>query len=95
MEILSSGLPIKVLLQVDDLTDASAVDRAGQAPGLRSRQLASLAMGLNEVYVLQSSASNLYQFRQRVLKGVTYPRPGILQRVLRARMRRPPACRPT
>jgi hypothetical protein len=75
MEILSSGLPIKVLLQVDDLTDVSAVDQAGQAPGLRSRQLASLAMGLNAVYVLQSSASNLYQFRQRVLKGVTFPGP--------------------
>jgi hypothetical protein len=75
MEILSSGLPIKVLLQVDDLTDTSAVDQAGQAPGLRSRQLASLAMGLNTVYVLQSSASNLFQFRERVLKGVAYPGP--------------------
>jgi ferredoxin len=75
MEILSSGLPIKVLLQIDDLTDASAVDAAGQAPGLRGRQLASLAMGLNEVYVLQSSASNLYQFRERVLKGVAYRGP--------------------
>jgi hypothetical protein len=75
MEILSSGLPIKVLLQVDDLTDTSAVDQAGQAPGLRSRQLASLAMGLNAVYVLQSSASNLFQFRERVLKGVGYPGP--------------------
>jgi hypothetical protein len=75
MEILSSGLPIKVLLQVDDLTDTSAVDQAGQAPGLRSRQLASLAMGLNAVYVLQSSASNLFQFRERVLKGMAYPGP--------------------
>jgi ferredoxin len=68
MEILSSGLPIKVLLQVDDLADPSA-------PGMRSRQLASLAMGLNEVYVLQSSASNLYQFRDRVLKGVSFGGP--------------------
>jgi ferredoxin len=75
MEILSSGLPIKVLLQVDDLTDSSAIDVGGQAPGMRSRQLASLAMGLNEVYVLQSSASNLYQFRERVLKGVAYRGP--------------------
>ncbi|HWP11080.1 MAG TPA: ferredoxin [Ramlibacter sp.] len=74
MEILSSGLPIKVLLQVDDLADPSA-DAGGQAPGMRSRQLASLAMGLNEVYVLQSSASNLFQFRGRVLKGVAYRGP--------------------
>ena len=54
MEILSSGLPIKVLLQTDDLSEGA--DQAARAPGLRSRQLASLAMGLNDVYVLQSSA---------------------------------------
>ena len=82
MEILSSGLPIKVLLQVDDLTDSTS-EPGMQAPGMRSRQLASLAMGLNEVYVLQSSASNLFQFRERLHKGVTLSRAGAVQRVLR------------
>jgi ferredoxin len=76
MEILSSGLPIKVLLQVDDLTDASS-EPGMQAPGMRSRQLASLAMGLNEVYVLQSSASNLFQFRERLQTGVSYRGPAL------------------
>jgi hypothetical protein len=76
MEILSSGLPIKVLLQVDDLTDSTS-EPGMQAPGMRSRQLASLAMGLNEVYVLQSSASNLFQFRERLHKGVTYRGPAL------------------
>jgi hypothetical protein len=76
MEILSSGLPIKVLLQIDDLNDESAA-QGGFTSGLRSRQLASLAMGLNEVYVLQSSASNLFQFRARVLKGLTYRGPAL------------------
>jgi hypothetical protein len=75
MEVLASGLPIKILLQIDDLTDAAALEHGGQAPGLRGRQLASLAMGLNEVYVLQTSASHLFQFRERVLKGVTYRGP--------------------
>ena len=76
MEILSSGLPIKVLLQVDDLTDSTS-EPGMQAPGMRSRQLASLAMGLNEVYVLQSSASNLFQFRDSLRKGVTYRGPAL------------------
>jgi hypothetical protein len=76
MEILSSGLPIKVLLQIDDLTDASS-EQGGYASGIRSRQLASLAMGLNEVYVLQSSASNLFQFRERILKGLKYRGPSL------------------
>ncbi len=77
MEILSSGLPIKVLLQIDDFAGESAVEQGSYACGLRSRQLASLAMGLNEVYVLQSSASNLFQFRERVLKGLTYRGPAL------------------
>jgi ferredoxin len=77
MEILSSGWPIKVLLQVDDLHDESDAGEGGLASGLRSRQLASLAMGLNDVYVLQSSSSNLFQFRDRVLNGVTYTGPAL------------------
>jgi hypothetical protein len=77
MELLSSGLPIKVLLQVDDLTDSTS-EPGLQAPGMRSRQLAGLAMGLNEVYVLQSSASNLFQFRERMHKGVTYRGPALI-----------------
>jgi ferredoxin len=44
---------------------------------MRSRQLASLAMGLNEVYVLQSSASNLFQFAGRLHKGVSYRGPAL------------------
>ena len=77
MEILSSGWPIKVLLQIDDLHDEADSGEGGSASGLRSRQLASLAMGLNDVYVLQSSSSNLFQFRERVLKGVTYAGPSL------------------
>ncbi len=77
MEILSSGWPIKVLIQVDDLHDEAGSGEGQLASGLRSRQLASLAMGLNDVYVLQSSSSNLFQFRERVLKGVTYPGPAL------------------
>jgi hypothetical protein len=77
MEILSSGWPIKVLLQIDDLHDEADSGEGGLGSGLRSRQLASLAMGLNDVYVLQSSSSNLFQFRERVLKGVTYTGPSL------------------
>ena len=77
MEILSSGYPIKVLLQIDDLHDEADGVQGGLATGLRSRQLASLAMGLNDVYVLQSSSSNLFQFRERVRKGVTYTGPAL------------------
>ncbi len=75
MEILSSGLPIKVLLQLDDILEVSA--EGNFAAGMRSRQIANMAIGLNEVYVLQSSSSNLYRFRERMLRGLAYRGPAL------------------
>ena len=77
MEILSSGLPIKVLLQLDDILEESAIGEGNLTSGMRSRQIANMAMGLNEVYVLQSASSNLYRFRERMLRGLTYRGPAL------------------
>lgn len=72
LEILSSDLPIKILLQTDDILEESHTKEGNLISGMRSKQLASMAMGLNEVYVLQSSNSNLYQFHEKVFKGLSY-----------------------
>jgi hypothetical protein len=78
MELLSAGLPAKILVQTDDLLEESTIARDGHfALGMRSKQLASMAMGLNDVYVLQSASSNLFQFRDRILKGMTYAGPAL------------------
>lgn len=77
MEILSSGLPIKVLLQIDDILEESAIGEGNLTSGTRSRQIANMAMGLNEVYVLQSASSNLYRFRERMLRGLAYRGPAL------------------
>jgi len=77
MDILSSGLPIKVLLQIDDILEESPNGEGGLSSGMRSRQIANMAIGLNEVYVLQSSSSNLYRFRERVLRGLSYRGPAL------------------
>ncbi len=69
MEILSSGLPIKVLLQIDDILEASPDGQGALTAGMRNRQIASMAMGLNDVYVLQSGSSNLFRFRDHLLRG--------------------------
>ena len=69
MEALASGWPIKVLLQIDDLHDEGD---GGFAAGLRSSQIATQAVGLNDAYVLQSSSSNLFQLRDRLLRGIAY-----------------------
>ena len=77
MGILSSGLPIKVLLQIDDILDEPANGEGSLTSGMRSRQIANMAMGLNEVYVLQSASSNLFRFRERMLRGLTYRGPAL------------------
>ncbi len=77
MEILSSGLPIKVLLQIDDILEESPNGEGNLTSGMRSRQIANMAIGLNEVYVLQSASSNLYRFRERMLRGLAYRGPAL------------------
>lgn len=74
-EILSAGLPMKILVQTNDILEESPVGDGHLAFGLRCRQLASVAMGLNDVFVLQSSSSNLVRFRDRIRRGFDYPGP--------------------
>jgi hypothetical protein len=77
IEILSSSLPIKVLFQIDDILEAAPNGEGSLTTGMRGRQIANMAIGLNEVYVLQSSSSNLFQFRERILRGLTYRGPAL------------------
>jgi len=77
MELLSSGIPVKVLLEVHDLL---AEPHAGDGQftfGLRSTQLASAAVGLPDCFVLQSTSSNLYQVRRSLARGMAYPGPAL------------------
>ena len=77
MEILSSGLPIKVLLQIDDILELSPHDAGSLTTGTSSQKIASMAMGLNDVYVMQSSSSNLLRFHDRMLRGLRYRGPAL------------------
>jgi len=73
MALLSAGLPVKILVQSDDILQESLIGDGRFACGIRSARLASMATGLNDVYVLQSSASHLVQFAERIHKGFVYP----------------------
>ncbi len=74
-EALSSDVPLKVLVQIDDLLEESAPGAGSFAFGMRSSQLASAAMSFDEVFVLQSVASNLPQLLPSVRKGLHHPGP--------------------
>jgi len=77
MEILSAGLPMKVLVQTDDILDASQLGDGHVGLGTRSRSFANMVIGLNAVYVLQASGSHLFQYRDRISRGLDYPGPAL------------------
>jgi ferredoxin len=77
VELLASGLPMKVLAQVDDILGepSSAFGQATAGPW--SSQLATMAVGLNNVYVFQASSSSLFQAHERLVKGLAYSGPAL------------------
>lgn len=77
VEVLSSGLPIKILVQSDDILEQLPVAAGRFSFGAKGSQLASMAVGLNTAYVLQSSGSHLYQAQDRILKGLAYDGPAL------------------
>jgi ferredoxin len=76
-EMLSSGLPLKVLMQTDDLLEAPLAGSGHLAMGSRGRQFANMALGLNEVYVLQSASSNLVALRAQIERAMRYAGPAL------------------
>ncbi len=76
-EMLSSGVPLKVAVQVEDLLEESSPGRGQFAFGVRSAQLAATAMSFDDVFVLQTAASNLVQLRSRLRQGLDYPGPAL------------------
>ena len=65
IEALTCGAPLKVLLETDDAFGVGA-------------QLATTAMGLGDVFALQSTGSHLYQARKDVVRALEYRGPALL-----------------
>jgi hypothetical protein len=77
MEILASGLPMKILVQTDDILAPPAFQSGHLGFGARVRQVASMALGLHDVFVLQSSASNLPRCAQAIDRAMRYRGPAL------------------
>jgi hypothetical protein len=77
LELLSNGLPIKVLVQTSALLEGTAIGGGHFAFGVRSARLATAAMGLGGMFVLQSTSSNLYAMRERVRHGLACRGPAL------------------
>jgi ferredoxin len=77
IEILSSGLPIKVLLQSHDILEDLPVARGKFSFGRRGSQVATTAVGLHGAFVLQASSSHLYPMRTQLVRGLQYDGPAL------------------
>lgn len=77
LEILRAGLPFKLVAQTHDILDEDAIADGRLSFGLRGQQLARMAMGLDNVFVMQAAVSSLYRLRDSVLKGVACDRPAL------------------
>jgi ferredoxin len=74
---MSLNLPIKVLVQTDDVIEESSLHNGHLAFALRSRQLARMALGMVGVFVVQTPASSLYQLREKITRGLDYSGPAL------------------
>ncbi len=72
MEMLSAGLPVKVLIEATDLLEEASVGTGHFAFGVRSVRLANTATALGGVFVVQTASSNLYALRDRLARAFAH-----------------------
>ncbi len=78
MDLLSAGLPVKVLTETTDLLEEASVGTGHFAFGVRSARLANTATGLGGVFVVQTASSNLYALRERLAKALAHRGAGLV-----------------
>lgn len=76
-EALVSGLPVKVLIQTDDILGDPSPVPPRTSVGRGSARLASMAVGVQDAFVLQAAASDLYRLRDAVGAGLAYEGPAL------------------
>jgi len=70
IDMLSAGLPVKVLVEQTDLLEEASIGTGHFAFGVRSARLATTAMGLGGMFVLQATSADLYALAGRIERGL-------------------------
>ncbi len=73
LEALAAGIPIKALVQVNDLLSGSSSKSRRPESGLPGRMLASAALASGESFVLQCASAALFHARDRIVAGSSAP----------------------
>ena len=76
-EALAYGLPIKVLIQVDDVLGPTSPEPPRNSFGAGTPKLAAMAMGLNNAFVMQTNSAHLYRMQDALMHGMNYDGPAM------------------
>ena len=77
LDMLSAGMPVKVLVQVSDLLEEASIGTGHFAFGVRAARLATTAMGLGGMFVLQAASASLSALREDVARGMASRSPAL------------------
>jgi hypothetical protein len=72
-----AGMPVKLVVQTDDLFEQSPIRDDYLVVGLRSKQLANSAIGLGSSFVMQAGGSSLFQLRDQIARGLGHRGPAL------------------
>ena len=78
IEMLDAGLPLKLLVQNDDILAPSSLGDGACGLGLANRQMVSAAIGLGNVFVLQAPAASLNQVAPKLFAALAAEGPALI-----------------
>ncbi len=77
LQAFAAGMPVKLVVQTDDLLEQSPVGPDFLVSGLRNRELTSATIASGTSYVLQASASSLFRLCDQLMRGVAFAGPAL------------------
>lgn len=78
LDLLESGLPFKIVAQSTDIIGSLASSQNHISSGKHGQHLARMALGLDDVFVLQAPSALLYRLHQAVLQAVSVPQAALI-----------------
>ena len=77
LQAFAIGMPAKLVVRTDDMLEQSPIGNDYLISGLRNRQIAGTAIGMGACYVLQASASSVFQLREQIVRGLAFAGPAL------------------
>ncbi len=78
MELLGAGLPVKFVVHTDDIIEPSSIGDGRVAFHAGTTQLAKMALGLHDVFVMQTVGSHMFAVREQLAAGLSGFGPGLV-----------------